>query len=256
MNIVQLAGKVLKVSNERLDAVAREFNVQERVADFRNTFQNVVSASADIHEHMTELTERGITLAQISDELRAVLGDILDHLKKAAPLPDQAPNNEERQKMAETILDRVEEWLLNFARKHGMSEDGLDRLRKSLGRLKYHITKLIIIMGSFKEQYPTLFDILICFLMAMLAMLIPESWILLPLLGAMGFSPYGPAKGSAAAWAQHWFWGPAVKKGSWFAILQSAGMGGTSIHPMMGIIGCAAWAGFKQLTRLREPSDL
>ena len=32
------------------------------------------------------------------------------------------------------------------------------------------------------------------------------------------------ALGSAAAWAQAEFWGGAVKEGSWFATLQSAGM--------------------------------
>ncbi|KAG9308587.1 hypothetical protein JVU11DRAFT_11691 [Chiua virens] len=35
--------------------------------------------------------------------------------------------------------------------------------------------------------------------------------------------------GSAAAWLQRYFWGAAVKSGSWFAWLQAAGMGAVPI---------------------------
>ena len=93
-------------------------------------------------------------------------------------------------------------------------------------------------------------------------MLIPESWILRPLLSMMGYGPYGPIKGrqsiddyhrqmdlsyyeplgSPAAWAQRRLWGAAVSKGSWFAFLQRAGMKGISVRPVMGAIGGAIGA--------------
>ena len=92
------------------------------------------------------------------------------------------------------------------------------------------------------EQHPVLLETL---LFSASIMLIPEAWLLRPLLSLFGFGPYGPVKGenvpvspgcansisdhccltgSLASWSQRRFWGAAVAKGSWFAHLQSAGM--------------------------------
>jgi hypothetical protein len=100
--------------------------------------------------------------------------------------------------------------------------------------------------------------------------LVPEAWILRPLLSVMGYGLYGPVKGTQAiddyrwagltcdgfpgtpaAWAQFQFWGAAVKKGSWFAILQKAGMKGvsSSIRPVMGAIGGTIGALYGKLFR-------
>ena len=101
-------------------------------------------------------------------------------------------------------------------------------------------------------------------------MVIPQAWILRPLLSVLGYGLYGPIKGrqsidnyrrtglsydgfpgSPAAWAQLQFWGAAVQKGSWFAILQRAGMKGvsSSIRPMMGVIGGTVGALFRKVVR-------
>ena len=248
----------------------------EKIDEFRSTFQNIVSTSSEIREHMTELTQRGLTLDQISDELGVIFNDILAHLKKAFPPPDQAPSHEARQEMVTSVLDRAEQGLQGFARKHGMSEDGLENLRSSFDRLKPHVEKLVVItgtpppvaalqfvsepslLGDLIEQHPVLFSTLV---FSAAAMLIPESWFLRPLLSLMGYGPYGPIKGeqlindyrqagfsynwspgSPAAWAQRRFWGAAVSKGSWFAFLQRAGMKGISVRPVMGAIGGAIGA--------------
>ncbi|KAJ6538449.1 hypothetical protein DFH09DRAFT_1176912 [Mycena vulgaris] len=55
-------------------------------------------------------------------------------------------------------------------------------------------------------------------------LLIPNYWFLRPILSAFGFGPIGPIKGTAAAWAQRFFYGAAVGKGTWFAFLTSVGM--------------------------------
>jgi hypothetical protein len=98
---------------------------------------------------------------------------------------------------------------------------------------------MIWIAGDLVEQHPTLLWLIFTYIAASL---IPESWFLRPLLLLFGFGPLGPIKGarnmsqgcsaavdcfqsgSAAAWAQRFFWGAAVEKGSWFAYLQQAGM--------------------------------
>ncbi|KAK7681796.1 hypothetical protein QCA50_015143 [Cerrena zonata] len=43
-------------------------------------------------------------------------------------------------------------------------------------------------------------------------------------LRGLGFGSAGPVKGSIAAWAQNFFFGAAVPEGSWFSLLQRAGM--------------------------------
>jgi len=146
--------------------------------------------------------------------------------------------------MVVAVLDKAEQGLLDLARKHGMSEDGLERVRESFGLLKPRIEKLVVITGDLVEQHPVIFSALIS---SAVAMLIPESWILRPLLSVMGYGPYGPIKGSPAAWAQRRFWGATVKKGSWFAILQKAGMKGTSIRSIIGAIGGAIGGLFGKL---------
>jgi hypothetical protein len=120
-----------------------------------------------------------------------------------------------------------------------MSEDGLENLRSSFDQLKPRVEKLVVITGDLIEQHPVLFSTLV---FSATAMLIPESWILRPLLSMIGYGPYGPIKGSPAAWAQRRFWGAAVSKGSWFAFLQRAGMKGISVRPIMGAIGGAIGA--------------
>ena len=96
----------------------------------------------------------------------------------------------------------------------------------------YHI-------GDINEQHPQLLTTLV---FSVATLLIPESWILRPFLSLLGFGPAGPIKGalkhqnhtfeahvsavgSAATWLQRRFWGGAVRAGSWFALLQAAGMG-------------------------------
>ncbi|KAK7062108.1 hypothetical protein R3P38DRAFT_3340863 [Favolaschia claudopus] len=71
------------------------------------------------------------------------------------------------------------------------------------------------------EQHP---DLLIALLITITLMLIPDSWLLRPVLSLFGFGPLGPGKGTAASWAQRVFYGAAVSKGSWFAYLDSVGM--------------------------------
>jgi hypothetical protein len=147
--IFDFADGFVKAADKQLNAAAREFNVAEKIDEFRNTFHNVVAASSDIRGHMTELTQQGLTLDQISDELGVIFNDVLEYLKKTFPPPDQAPGHEQRQEMVETVLDRAEQGLLDFACKHGMSQDGLEKLRSSFDRLKPHVEKLVVITGMY-----------------------------------------------------------------------------------------------------------
>ncbi|KAF9789199.1 hypothetical protein BJ322DRAFT_1105065 [Thelephora terrestris] len=252
--IFDFADGFVKAADKQLNAAAREFNVAEKIDEFRNTFHNIVAASSEIRGDMTELTQQGLTLGQISDELGVIFNDVLEYLKKTFPPPDQAPGHEQRQEMVETVLDRAEQGLLDFARKHGMSQDGLEKLRSSFDRLKPHIEKLVVITADLIEQHPVIFSALV---FSGVAMLVPESWFLRPLLSMIGYGPYGPIKGTAASWAQRRFWGAVVSRGSWFAFLQRAGMKGIALsRPFMGVIGAVIGGVVGALFPCFSPRDL
>ena len=146
--IVASANQFVKAAGEGLSAAAREFNVTGKIQDLESTFHDILATSAVIRGHMSELTQQGVTLDQLSDELGVVFNDIEVYLKNTFPPPDQAPSHEERQEMVTTVLDKAEQGLLDLARKRGMSEDGLERVRESFSLLKPRIEKLVVITGA------------------------------------------------------------------------------------------------------------
>jgi hypothetical protein len=95
--------------------------------------------------------------------------------------------------------------------------------------------------GNIVDKHPQLVETII---ISAVCLMIPEGFILRPILSALGFGPTGPIKGmpsaivtrtwfvgltgrflgSLAAWMQRTIWGAAVEKGSWFAFFQRAGM--------------------------------
>lgn len=83
------------------------------------------------------------------------------------------------------------------------------------------IESTVVIFGDLAEQHP---DLLAALLFTGAMLIIPEYWLLRPLLGVFGFGPTGPVKGTTASWAQRVFYVAAVNKGSWFALLDKAAM--------------------------------
>lgn len=96
----------------------------------------------------------------------------------------------------------------------------------------------MVLTGDLAEQHP---EMLVTVLISGVLLVLPEGFILRPILGLFGFGPYSPVKGSSAAWAQKRFFGAVVPARSWFAALQSLGMK----VPMVGApIGSAVgWMG-------------
>jgi len=78
----------------------------------------------------------------------------------------------------------------------------------------------MLIVANLINNHPKAFSL---FSSAIISM-IPESFILRPILKFFGFGIRGPAKGSIAAAAQRFFFGANVPKGSWFAWLQKGEM--------------------------------
>jgi hypothetical protein len=138
----------VKAAEETLSAATRELNVAGKIKELEGTFHNILAASAEIRGHMVEITQQGLTLDQVSDELGIVFNDTLIYLGQTFPPSDQAPGHEERLKMTTTVLDSAEQGLLELGGKHGMSEDGLERVRRTFASLKPQIEKLVVITGA------------------------------------------------------------------------------------------------------------
>ncbi|EGO30117.1 hypothetical protein SERLADRAFT_358925 [Serpula lacrymans var. lacrymans S7.9] len=203
-----------------LDDIANNYHVVDKIHEFKSTMTAIMVKASGLREDLSKAAEaHGITLEALSDELAALFAKVLDELQVEFPAPDEAPSHELRKEMVSRVLDRVEEEIVHIGVKYGVSETNL---RAHIDGIKSPIEKLTILTGDLIEEHPVLFDVLV---VTASIMLIPEGFILRPLLSLFGFGPYGPVKGrSAAAWCQRRFFGAVVTKGSWFSLLQRAGM--------------------------------
>ncbi|ETW76308.1 hypothetical protein HETIRDRAFT_174386 [Heterobasidion irregulare TC 32-1] len=206
-------GNVLKkYATGLLDRVNAEYEapVQAKVAEFRESLDRLAEGTTRLHD---------LGMSDFGEELARVLATIAQQIQDEFPPPDKAPSHERRVEMVDDVLQRVEEVLVHVAEAYGLPAE---RIREDLhDRILPHVKRLVVITGDLAEQHPVLLETL---LFAAVGALIPESWFLRPLLNLFGFGPYGPVKGSAAAWAQRRFYGATVASRSWFAHLQSAAM--------------------------------
>jgi len=195
-------------------AVAEQINKSKAIA------QDVVEAVVQFRNVAVDQmhTTSSLDIDSISDELGRSFDTIIKLLQEEFPSPDQAPNHEERALIVSKVLTDVEEKTVEVLLRHDVNEA---HTRSMFNKLRPIIQNLVVLIGDIIEQYPTLLEML---LFSISILVVPEAWILRPVLSLFGFGPYGPIKGSAAAWAQRFFWGAAVKEGSWFSRLQRAAM--------------------------------
>lgn len=218
---IHLGDRVEKYAMELIHkAGASNVTVAIQLGHFKNAMVEVVSSVHVLREKVQTAAEargNGHSLEKLSDKLSAELGTIFDDLKKDFPPPENATHHQEREVMIATALSKVEDSLVHVL-SFGVSEEDT---RAHFRIIERHVKALLVLVGDLAEQHPLLLETL---LISGAFMCMPEMWFLRPFLGIFGFGPYGPVKGSAAAWAQRRFWGVAIVKGSWFAHLQSAGM--------------------------------
>ncbi|KAH7903457.1 hypothetical protein BJ138DRAFT_1168109 [Hygrophoropsis aurantiaca] len=200
---------------DMLHDVTREY--PEKIAQFKSTVGHVVTSAGDFRR---QIEKHDISLESLSNDLGGALDTVLDGLKREFPAPDQAPGHEQRGILVNITLGRCEDAIISLGLRHGMTEENL---RHVLHELTLSVEQLIVVTGDLIELHPHIFESII---ISAIIMAVPEELILGRLLSMFGFSPYGPVKGSAAAWMQRRFFGKAVRAGSWFALLQRAGMKG------------------------------
>ncbi|KAI0026854.1 hypothetical protein K488DRAFT_91768 [Vararia minispora EC-137] len=184
---------------------------------FRQHADGVVIAARHLSMHVAQGEQQAV-----HDELARALEDTLEEMRAAFPPPEDAPGHEARREAVRRALALAAEKIVEVLRgRIGVDEE---TLRRDVRAVCAALEPMIVTAGDLVEQHPVLAETFIIVGAALLGALIPEWFILRPLIRVFGFGPLGPVKGSPAAWAQRYFWGAAVAEGSWFAALQRAGM--------------------------------
>ncbi|KAK7696351.1 hypothetical protein QCA50_001005 [Cerrena zonata] len=215
-------GQQLQTYSESLldDAKSEVQEASESIEKVRQIVHDLVASANHLRADLASQIGHDFNAELLFQDLEDALLPIVEKLHEMFPAPDHAPHHDERERAVRELLDKIEEKIVAVGTKHGVDEAVLHKHIETINPL---ILKLVVLIGDLSEQHPILRNMLI---FTVVGLMIPESWILRPILCLFGFCPNGPAKGSAAAWVQKVFYGGTVTKGSWFAYLQRAGMRG------------------------------
>ncbi|KAJ7498570.1 hypothetical protein FB451DRAFT_1202324 [Mycena latifolia] len=199
------------------DAAERSQEVREKIGELTARMDAVMRSASALHEELhTSATLQAVD--DISADLERAFAAVLTELEVLFPAPDQAPGHAQRQEVVVAALEKAGVALVGVCTKYGMDEE---RAWGHWGTVRPAIESMVVVLGDLAEQHP---DLLEALLFTGAVLLIPDYWLLRPLLGLFGFGPTGPVKGTTASWAQRVFYGAAVSKGSWFALLDKAAM--------------------------------
>ncbi|KAJ6475677.1 hypothetical protein DFH09DRAFT_1109190 [Mycena vulgaris] len=200
------------------DAEATSQEVREKIGEFTGRMDALVRGAAALHEELhTSATLQFVDA--ISEDLERAFAAVLEELRVLFPAPEKAPGHAERREAVGVALEKAGAALMGVCVKYGMDEE---RARQHWdGAMRPAVETIVVLLGDLVEQHP---DLLEALLFTGAVVLIPDYWLLRPLLGLFGFGPTGPVKGTTASWAQRVFYGPAVSKKSWFALLDQAAM--------------------------------
>ncbi|KAJ7437831.1 hypothetical protein B0H11DRAFT_2294172 [Mycena galericulata] len=237
-------------------AAERSQDVRQKVAEIEERIRTVVRSATSMHEELNalnklrvqreskrvpELQAEAVSLDDIAGDLQRAFEKVFEELKDMFPPPDHAPGHDEREAAVAVALEKAGAALVTVCAKYGMDEERARAHWDGVVRPAIHTT--VVLIGDLVEQHPDLLEGVLFF---GAVMLIPNYWLLRPVLSLFGFGPTGPVKGSTAAWAQRVFYGASVSKGSWFALLDKVAM--TIKAPgwwgwLGGVIGVGAGGG-------------
>ncbi|KAF8519084.1 hypothetical protein JB92DRAFT_2900827 [Gautieria morchelliformis] len=212
----KLGNNLKRYTDEQLEnASATYTSAKEKIEEFKVAMAKVVSSTREFGDR---LGRDGLDFEELfATELNAILDELKTEFSH--PLPgDETPRQAQRDKVISSALSKVENVIVNTTGLWGVPEE---TSRLHFQEFEPHVKNVLFVSGQLIDEHPVLMEII---LFTGATLLIPEAWLLRPLLRLFGFGPSGPVKGSAAAWLQREIWGAAVSKGSWFARLQAAGM--------------------------------
>ncbi|KAH8799200.1 hypothetical protein DL96DRAFT_1824349 [Flagelloscypha sp. PMI_526] len=179
---------------------------QEVLHDLEGHIQTIMPAFTEMKEYTTS---HGLDLNIVGETLQEALEELAVFLEEESPNPDST-SCEETERMIGAALARFGSLFIGKCVQRGMDKEKITR-------------KWEMVDGAFKKffmfacKHRWIFWILIVLLLlALFRTICTVLWI----LSLLGFGPLGPVKGTIAAWLHSLFWGGAVAKGSWFAMLQ------------------------------------
>ncbi|OSX64416.1 hypothetical protein POSPLADRAFT_1055036 [Postia placenta MAD-698-R-SB12] len=159
----------------------------EELDTIKDALSDIVPLAAQFKANIGAISENnGSIFDNISESVNKVYAGLAEKLVAAFPPPNHASGHAARQELFNMILSEAEDAII--------------------------LVVIVVTIGDIAEQHPELLPILV---VTAITMLIPEEWILDPLIQLFGIGPSGPEKGSIAAWAQRTFFGAEVKAGSW-----------------------------------------
>ncbi|KAJ2928287.1 hypothetical protein H1R20_g8799, partial [Candolleomyces eurysporus] len=214
----QEKGKAM--ADSALKDIAEEYkDIADKVQHFQEEFNKIVEHATELRQR---LSESNIDLVVVHDYMTQEAGNVAENLRKEfnKPLPDEMDERAlYRNEMISKGLDALEIVFVDVCVKSGrMSEEDA---RQNFDPIKKATQDGLLIAGNIVDRHPELVATII---ITAVCLMIPEYFILRPILSLFGFGPTGPIKGSLAAWMQRRFWGGAIASGSWFAFFQRAGM--------------------------------
>ncbi|KAF8507295.1 hypothetical protein BU17DRAFT_16275, partial [Hysterangium stoloniferum] len=194
----------------------------DNIHQIMQNITDLVSNAAVLRDEIqSEIQKRNITIENISDMLSAELAVVFEQLQTefTEPLPENKTERyKQRERMVSITMIKVEDAFVICATTWDVSENDA---RAQFQSISLPVKQVVLGAGNVIDNHPELIEII---LLTVAVLLLPESFLLRSILSLFGFGPYGPIKGSAAAWAQRIFFGGVVKSGSWFSFLQKAGM--------------------------------
>ncbi|RXW18817.1 hypothetical protein EST38_g7040 [Candolleomyces aberdarensis] len=193
--------------------------ITDQVQQFQEHFNKIIEDAKDLKR---ELVDNNIDPTVVHDHLTREAANIIETLRTEfdKPLPDELEERARyRNQMISKALDHVEDAFVFICDQSGhLSEQDARRI---FAPVKKAIQDGLFIIGDFVDKNPELIGAIaisaVCFL-------IPESFILRPILSVFGFGPAGPLNGPLASWIQSRLLGGAVAKSNPFARFQRAAM--------------------------------
>ncbi|KAJ2930879.1 hypothetical protein H1R20_g6232, partial [Candolleomyces eurysporus] len=210
---------ILSSAKEKGEVIAASVlkDAVNQYAGITDQVNKIVEYAKDLKR---ELVENNIDPAVVHDYLTQEAFSIAETLRTESPSPDELEEKAHyRNQMISKALDHLEDaFVFICVQSAHLSEQDARRI---FAPVKKAIQDGLFIIGDFVDKHPELAEVVI---VTAVSFLIPESFILRPILSIFGFGPVGPVKGSWAAWMQSKFRGGAVAKGSWFAFFQRTAM--------------------------------
>ncbi|KDR75786.1 hypothetical protein GALMADRAFT_502065 [Galerina marginata CBS 339.88] len=219
----KLGNKAVQYADKQLQEKSREYSVAwDKIEEFKQSMKDLINSTEALQLHSPgALVERDFNYTlfseKLSTEIDVVIADLMLEFKEPPP-ENQTERYQRREAAVIKALEKMEDALVKVYSFWSVPEL---EARLKFAHVKPQIKHVVLVTGNLCDNHPVLVDIV---LFSAALMIIPESIFLRPLLRVFGFGSLGPVKGSPAAWAQRSFFNAAVKEGSWFARLQSAGM--------------------------------